>query len=120
MLQARLIDLTLADCQDYYGHPQPGPHIALWVRDTGTGLSPEVQRRLFSDLFFTTKAHRRGRGLAVAYGLVSANHGGLRLDNGPGQGVVAEVVLPTMAVAMPVEPDVAPRGEKVLVGVEPT
>jgi signal transduction histidine kinase len=95
---ARLLDLTPAACLEYYGRPQPGPHVALSVRDTGTGLAPEVLRRLFAEPFFSTKSRRRGLGLAVVYGIAAANRGGLRVANDPTGGAVAEVVFPAAPV----------------------
>jgi CheY-like chemotaxis protein len=92
-------------------------------------LAPEVQRRLFAEPFFTTKPRRRGFGLAVAYGILHAHRGGLRLHAGE-RGVVARVLLPVAAhppapallheavgqAPVPATPGGrAGRGEKVLV-----
>jgi signal transduction histidine kinase/ActR/RegA family two-component response regulator len=98
-LSARPLDLTAAQCLDYYGRLLPGPHVGLRITDTGAGLSPDVSRRLFAEPFFTTKARRRGLGLAVAYGIAAANRGGLRVENGPAGGVIAEVVFPAVTAA---------------------
>ncbi len=122
---ARLVALAAADCHELYGAARPGPHVEVTVADTGIGLSPEAQRRLFSEPFFTTKARRRGFGLAVAYGILNAHRGGLRLYPGPEGGVVARVVVPVAPeLPAPAEepgaraPEAAaprPRGERVLV-----
>jgi CheY-like chemotaxis protein len=80
---------------------------------------------LFSEAFFTTKPRRRGLGLLVVYGIAAASRGGLRLENDPAGGAVAEVVLP-VSDTEPLEttaiqektterPAVSPGGEKVLV-----
>jgi CheY-like chemotaxis protein/nitrogen-specific signal transduction histidine kinase len=124
-LTARPLDLTAVDCLDYYGRLQPGPHVGLRVSDTGVGLTADVRRRLFAEPFFTTKTRRRGLGLAVAYGITAANRGGIRLENGPASGAIAEVVFPAVKVEpVPAPPakaqaapstKVAPDGAKVLV-----
>ncbi len=121
-LTARRLDLSAADCLAYYGRPRPGPHVAVCVRDTGAGLKPDVLRRLFAEPFFTTKPRHRGLGLAVAYGIAIANHGGLRLDNDPTGGAVAEVVFPVArARPVPVAPPIAPtRGPAVVEAVAPS
>ncbi len=91
---AQAVVLSEADCHDYYGTLHPGPHVLLCVQDTGPGLSEEAQRRLFVEPFYTSKARRRGFGLSVAYGLLSAHHGGLDVSNAPAGGAIASVLLP--------------------------
>jgi signal transduction histidine kinase/FixJ family two-component response regulator len=98
--------ITAADCLELFGAVQPGPHVEITIADTGIGLSPEVQRRLFAEPFFTTKPRRRGFGLATAYGILHAQRGGLRLYPGGEHGVVARVVVP----AGP-QPVMVPAGE---------
>jgi signal transduction histidine kinase/CheY-like chemotaxis protein len=121
LCSARLTRLTADDCLDYYGDPRPGEHIEIVVADDGPGLAPEVRRRLFAEPFFSTKPRRRGLGLATAYGIVHAHHGGILLSPGPQGGTRAQVTLP---VAEPPgsEPEAAngstatpTPGEKVLV-----
>src|SRR5207248_4048778 len=93
-VSARTIELNEADCRDLFGDLRPGPHVEVTVADTGAGLSPDAQRRLFAEPFFSTKPRRRGFGLATAYGVLHAHRGGLRLHPGEERGVVARVVLP--------------------------
>jgi signal transduction histidine kinase len=49
----------------------------LEVEDTGKGISPEVQKRLF-DPFYTTKPAGTGLGLSVAARIVEQHGGALR------------------------------------------
>jgi signal transduction histidine kinase/CheY-like chemotaxis protein len=102
-VSARLIELKDADCQDLFGSTRPGPHVEVIIADTGIGLSPDVQRRLFTEPFFTTKPRRRGFGLAITYGILHAHRAGLRLHPGAERGVVARVLLPIVPVTRPFE-----------------
>jgi signal transduction histidine kinase/CheY-like chemotaxis protein len=95
-LSARLAELSRGDANELYGSVRPGPHVEVCLADTGTGLSPEAERRLFAEPFFTTKPRRRGFGLAVAYGLLHAHQGGIRLYPTE-RGVVARFVVPVAA-----------------------
>lgn len=72
-----------------------GPYIVITVADTGSGITPEVQRRMF-DPFFTTKApkHGTGLGLATVRELVKANGGFLQVLSTVGQGTQFEVYFP--------------------------
>jgi PAS domain S-box-containing protein len=64
---------------------EPGPYVALEVSDNGTGMSPDVQERIF-DPFFSTKVAGRGLGLAAIRTIVRDHHGGIRVDSSPGRG----------------------------------
>lgn len=123
-VSARVVELTASDCRDLYGAVGPGPHVEITLADTGIGLSPEVQRKLFVEPFFTSKPRRRGFGLAVAYGILHAHKGGLRLHPGEERGVVARVVLPIAPMPAPgltsktqevICPSERVRGERILV-----
>jgi len=88
--------LRCTDWRDLLGEPQ-GAEIA--VLDSGTGLSPEVQARLFSP-FFTTKNDGNGLGLWISLGLVERYGGQLEAGNREdGQGAVFRVRLLTEAVS---------------------
>ena len=94
-LTARRAALTEADCPELLGNPAPGPCVEVIVSDTGCGLGPEVQCRLLTEPFFTSKPGHRGLGLAVVHGILHAHRGGFRLDPAPGQGAVGRLFLPT-------------------------
>jgi PAS domain S-box-containing protein len=73
------------------------PYTVLRVRDTGTGMTPEVQKRVFEPLFTTkSRAARRGRGLglAIVYSSIKNAGGFVRIDSHPGRGTTFEVHIP--------------------------
>jgi len=89
-------EVTLEDgfCSD---HPwaSPGRYVLLSVRDTGAGMSGEVQARAFEP-FFTTKAPDAGTGLGLStvYGIVQQHGGLIHLDSQRGRGTTIGVYLP--------------------------
>jgi PAS domain S-box-containing protein len=88
-----------------------GPYLSLRVSDTGIGIPPEFQARIWEP-FFTTKEQGKGTGmgLATVYGIVEQAGGFVRLDSTPGAGTTFAVNLP----AAPVEPSAAPELEPTL------
>ncbi|GIX49678.1 MAG: hypothetical protein KatS3mg131_3889 [Candidatus Tectimicrobiota bacterium] len=78
-------------------HPalHPGPYLCLTVRDTGTGMPPQVLERIF-DPFFTTKAPGEGTGLGLAtvHRIVSDHGGAILVESTPGRGTTFRVYLP--------------------------
>ncbi|UGQ49130.1 ATP-binding protein [Massilia endophytica] len=77
------------------GHDTAADTAWFEVGDTGCGMSPEVQSRIF-DPFYTTKAIGKGTGLglAVSYGIVQKHGGHFEIESSPGAGSRIRVVLP--------------------------
>jgi signal transduction histidine kinase/CheY-like chemotaxis protein len=71
----------------------PGHYVYLDVRDTGCGMTPETQARIF-DPFFSTKFTGRGLGLAAVIGIVRAHHGTLKVSSQPGAGSAFRLLFP--------------------------
>jgi PAS domain S-box-containing protein len=67
--------------------------VAIAVKDTGTGITPENMGRLFEPLF-TTKSKGIGLGLAVSRKLVEANGGRIEVKSKPGKGSTFTLFLP--------------------------
>jgi signal transduction histidine kinase/PAS domain-containing protein len=59
--------------------------VAIEVKDTGVGISPDNIKRLFEPLF-TTRAKGIGLGLPVSQKLAIANGGRIKVKSQPGQG----------------------------------
>lgn len=59
--------------------------VRLYIQDTGTGITEEVRKEMFSP-FFTTKARGTGLGLAVVRKAVQRHGGKLRISSQLGKG----------------------------------
>ncbi len=77
------------------------PQVHLWVRDTGPGIPPEQQERIFEP-FVTMERNRRsggiGLGLSITRHLVALHGGRMALDSDPGQGSTFHIYLPLPAL----------------------
>lgn len=71
------------------------PYVRCTVRDTGTGIPPDVIDKIF-DPFFTTKAKGKGTGLgmSIVHGVVRSAHGFIEIESSVGQGTAFHVYLP--------------------------
>jgi PAS domain S-box-containing protein len=69
--------------------------VAIEIRDTGTGMSPEVVERAFEP-FFTTKPVGKGTGLGLSqiHGFAAQAGGRAEVDSDEGKGTTVRIILP--------------------------
>ena len=79
--------------------------VILQINDDGPGVADEVQAKIF-DPFFTTKEVGKGTGLGltVAYAIVNAHDGRIRLESRPGSVASFFVELPVSGARLPPTP----------------
>ena len=84
------IYITTQPTQTLAGHG-----IEIEIRDTGLGIPPEIQERIF-DAYFTTKESEGGMGLglAIAHQIITAHQGRIELKSQVGMGTAFQIYLP--------------------------
>ncbi len=96
------------------GVPEPGgasPQFCrLWVQDTGIGIPPEEQSRVWERFYHTDDPLRMaaggmGVGLSIVKSLVEAHGGRVWLESAPGQGSTFTVLLPIRRPPSPATAD---------------
>jgi PAS domain S-box-containing protein len=97
-----------------------GDYTVISVKDSGQGISPEIQERIFEP-FFTTKDQGKGTGLGLStvMGIVKSHHGYIQLLSAPGKGAEFQIYLPAIKVgaheAIVAEENSLPEGHGELV-----
>ncbi|MEO8167020.1 MAG: ATP-binding protein, partial [bacterium] len=71
--------------------------VRILIRDTGTGIVPEILPKIF-DAFFTTKKEVSGvgLGLSVSYGIVQQHTGTISVSSTIGEGTTFTIELPVI------------------------
>jgi PAS domain S-box-containing protein len=94
------IDLSSADLV-HEPHVKAGSFVQLSVRDTGTGIAPEIKDKIF-DPYFTTKEIGKGTGmgLSIVHGIVKSYGGFVTLESECGKGSAFHVFLPVLKEEM--------------------
>jgi PAS domain S-box-containing protein len=73
---------------------EPHRFAAVFVRDRGQGIPPEVLDHIFEPLFTTKKSGGTGLGLAVAQQIISEHGGKILVESEPGSGSTFYIALP--------------------------
>lgn len=79
---------------------RPGDWLVLHVKDTGSGISPDVQAKMW-DSFFTTKEQGKGTGLGLATvrRIVDDHRGFIAVQSDVGRGATFSIYLPVETAA---------------------
>jgi two-component system, cell cycle sensor histidine kinase and response regulator CckA len=106
------VDATLAAANP---GTQPGRFLCISVRDTGTGIAPDILERIF-DPFFTTKSAGKGTGLGLSIiaGIMKSHRGFVQVDSEPGRGTTFHLYFPALPAPRPdvrANPAALARGE---------
>lgn len=123
------IETANAELDERYAHEhigvRPGAYVRLTVRDTGMGMSAEVQSRIFEP-FFTTKELGKGTGLGLStvYGIVQQSGGQVFVSSVLGKGTTFDIYLPrtddsgTASMSASAEPSPTSRGTETILLAE--
>jgi PAS domain S-box-containing protein len=78
----------------------PGTYAVMSVRDSGTGIRPEILAHVFEP-FFTTKPKDKGTGLGLSmvYGIAKQAGGGVEVSSTLGSGSTFKVWIPAASTA---------------------
>jgi signal transduction histidine kinase len=115
----RYLDAPLQE----YDKIDAGNYIILTVQDTGEGIDPDHQKRIFEP-FYTTKTMGRsgtGLGLSVIWGTVQDHNGYIHIHSSPGNGTTFELYFPAKEEQIEQDAgqlsisDYTGRGESILV-----
>ena len=79
-----------------------GDRVEIRIRDNGTGIPPEVKKKIFNP-FFTTKpaGEGTGLGLSISHDVIVKQHGGsIEVDTKPGEFAEFKITLPRTAATI--------------------
>jgi PAS domain S-box-containing protein len=106
MLEVTLEPITLSQEEAIPINASPGDYLQLMVRDTGPGISEEVQEHIFEP-FFTTKEQGKGTGLGLSVVLSSLREcgGAIQVKSTLGKGSKFIVHLPIAEIPLEAQTD---------------
>jgi CheY-like chemotaxis protein len=87
------VETSVEDLQAPYLQMPAGTYVCISVRDTGTGMSEEVQAHIFEP-FYTTKGNAgTGLGLSSVYGIIKQSGGYIWCGSELGKGTTFKIYL---------------------------
>ncbi len=77
------------------GEVEPGPTVAIRIRDNGPGMPPELLEKIFEP-FFSTKGEGKGTGLGlyISRNIIVEHKGRIDVRSCVGEGTIFTIVLP--------------------------
>ena len=106
------------------GPPRAGEFVRLTLRDTGSGIAPQVLPHIFEP-FFTTKEAGKGTGLGLAtvFGILQQHNGWVDVTSPPDKGAAFTTYWPaapqlTEVIAPVAAPTTMPAGSETVLLVE--
>jgi two-component system cell cycle sensor histidine kinase/response regulator CckA len=112
------VDLDHAFATSHVG-VKAGRHVMLSVTDTGSGMDPATQARMYEP-FFTTKEAGQGTGLGLAtvFGIVRQSGGTIWVESELGRGTSFKIYFPVTAGGKAVAISIIPLDRRALRGTE--
>lgn len=112
MPRGGVLTLHSALCPAAPGAAANGPQggtVEIRISDTGSGMPPHVQERIFEPFFSTKRNDGSGLGLSIVYGFLKQSGGDIRVQSAVGQGTAFTLTLPkapahSAPAAAPVRP----------------
>src|SRR5882757_5860408 len=87
--------LTISSREIREPKTSPHPtHIVVEFKDSGKGMTEEMQKRAFTAVLSTTKAKGTGLGLAIVGRIIDTHRGTLRIKSKMGRGTCIMIMLP--------------------------
>jgi PAS domain S-box-containing protein len=80
--------------------------VVIRVRDTGTGIAPEILAKVYEPFFTTKGLNGSGLGLSMVYGFAGQSGGDLRIESELGRGTCAHLQLPLARATVEDGPDI--------------
>ncbi len=118
MLEIKLDRIALEEeTAEQYVDLAAGDYLRMTVSDTGSGISPDLQSRIFEPYFTTKDAGKgTGLGLAVIHGIIKSLGGNISVYSDRGHGTTFMILLP--CIRAEVVEDASDGGDDLVGGSE--